>query len=509
MAGAASRVDTATVLFTDVVGSTSQRARIGEEAADRLRSAHDMFVRAAIETNRGTVVKHTGDGVMATFSAAVDAVAAGVAIQQAVDLHNRRGETERIVVRIGISVGDVTFEGDDCFGLPVVEAQRLEAAADGGKILCADIVRHLARGRGGHEFVVHGDLELKGIPGTVPTAEVRWEPLAEVATGAVEGAPLPPALASPSAFPLSGRTEIFERLVAEWKESASGSRRVVLLAGEPGVGKTRLATELALVARDQDALVLAGRCDEDLGLAFQPFVEALRFQLELADEVAPDRVARPERRRALPAGPGGRGAGTRRGPDALPTRSPSAPGCSRRSPGGCARPPPRCRCSWCSTTCIGPTHRRSRCSAISSTRPPTTASWCSGRIATPTWTGPIRWPARWPSSAGSGRSSGSRSTVSTVTGWHSSSNGRPATSSTTPASPSPTPSSPRPRATRSSSGRSCATWWRAARSSCATAAGPATSRWPTSACPRACARWWGGGSPGSTTTRSARCRWRR
>ena len=61
----------------------------------------------------------------------------------------------------------------------------------------------------------------------------------------------------------------------------------MLLAGEPGVGKTRLATEVALVARDQDALVLAGRCDEDLGLAFQPFVEALRFQLELPADVAP------------------------------------------------------------------------------------------------------------------------------------------------------------------------------------------------------------------------------
>ncbi len=287
MTGAERRVDTATVLFTDVVGSTSQRARIGEEAADRLRNAHDTFVNSAIEINRGVVVKHTGDGVMATFSAAVDAVGAAVAIQQAVDLHNRRGVTESIEVRIGISVGDVTFEGEDCFGLPVVEAQRLESAAQPGGILCADIVRHLARGRGGFEFSEYGDLELKGIPGTVPTAAVHWEALAEPTRGAVDQAPLPPALSSPSAFPLAGRTEIFDRLVAEWKESAAGSRRVVLLAGEPGVGKTRLATELALTARDQQALVLAGRCDEDLGLAFQPFVEALRFQLELPDDVAP------------------------------------------------------------------------------------------------------------------------------------------------------------------------------------------------------------------------------
>ena len=145
MAEAGERIDTATVLFTDLVGSTAQRSRIGEEAADVLRVKHDALITDAITAHRGTVVKHTGDGAMATFSAAVDAVAAAVAIQQAVDGHNRRGTDERMEVRVGISVGDVTFSGDDCFGLPVIEAQRLEAAADGGQILCAEIVRHLAR----------------------------------------------------------------------------------------------------------------------------------------------------------------------------------------------------------------------------------------------------------------------------------------------------------------------------------------------------------------------------
>src|SRR4051794_41982614 len=87
--------------------------------------------------------------MMATFPAAVDAVAAGIAIQQAVDGHNRRGADERMEVRVGISVGDVTFVEDDCFGLPVIEAQRLEAAAGGGQILCAGNVRHLRRGGGG------------------------------------------------------------------------------------------------------------------------------------------------------------------------------------------------------------------------------------------------------------------------------------------------------------------------------------------------------------------------
>jgi class 3 adenylate cyclase len=279
VAGDSQRIDTATVLFTDLVGSTALRSRIGEEAADRLRVEHDALVHGAIVANRGAVVKHTGDGAMATFSAAVDAVAAAVAIQQAVDGHNRRSADERMEVRVGISVGDVTFTDADCFGLPVIEAQRLEAAAEGGQILCADIVRHLARGRGGHEFVSVGDLELKGITEAVPAVAVQWEPIEHVAMP--RETPLPPVLASPSTFDLSGRSAELSMLVDAWKQSAEGQRKVVLVSGEPGIGKTRLATEAALVARHHGALVIGGRCDDELALPYQPFAEALRFQSEL------------------------------------------------------------------------------------------------------------------------------------------------------------------------------------------------------------------------------------
>lgn len=281
MPGAESRIDTATVLFTDLVGSTALRSRIGEEAADELRVEHDTLISDAIGINRGLVVKHTGDGVMATFSAAVDAVAAAVAIQQAVDGHNRRSTDERMEVRVGISVGDVTFTGDDCFGLPVIEAQRLEAAAEGGQILCAEIVRHLARGRGGHEFESVGDLRLKGITDPVPAVAVLWEPVVQVAMP--RETPLPAVLASPSAFDLAGRGDELAALVDGWKDSAEGRRKVVLISGEPGIGKTRLATETALIARHQGGLVLGGRCDEELALPYQPFAEAVRFQAELED----------------------------------------------------------------------------------------------------------------------------------------------------------------------------------------------------------------------------------
>ena len=281
MAVAGAQLGTVTVLFTDLVGSTALRARIGEEAADQLRVKHDTILSDAITTRGGVVVKNTGDGVMATFAAAANAVAAAVAVQQAVDGHNRRSPDERLEVRVGMSVGDVTAADGDYFGLPVIEAQRLEAAANGGQILCADIVCRLARGRGGHEFVDVGDLVLKGIPEPVPTMEIRWEPVVQVAMS--RETPLPSVLSGPRNFELAGRDEVLEQLAGVWKEAAAGRRQVVLLSGEPGVGKTRLAVETALVAHEQGALVLAGRCDEELALPYQPFAEALRFQVSLED----------------------------------------------------------------------------------------------------------------------------------------------------------------------------------------------------------------------------------
>ena len=86
-----------------------------------------------------------------------------------------------------------------------------------------------------------------------------------------------------------GRDGELERLGQLWKEAAAGERRVALLAGEPGVGKTRLAAELAQRAYDGGGVVLAGRCDEDLGVPFQPFVEALHHYVSHASELRPGR----------------------------------------------------------------------------------------------------------------------------------------------------------------------------------------------------------------------------
>jgi len=258
---------TAIVLFTDLVGSTELRSRLGEAAAEELRHQHDALVTGAVGGNTGTIVKNLGDGLMATFAGASDAVEAGIAIQQAIDRHNRAGGTA-LAVRIGISAGDVAFENDDCFGTPVIEAARLCAAADGGQILASEIVRWMAHA-GEATFTPVGNLELKGLSRPLPTVQVDWEPVAQ------SPVPLPTFLTDIGRI-FVGRDAELDRLGQLWKEAAAGERRVAFLAGEPGVGKTRLAAELATQVHDEGATVLAGRCDEDLGVPYQPFVEALR-----------------------------------------------------------------------------------------------------------------------------------------------------------------------------------------------------------------------------------------
>lgn len=255
-----------------MVGSTDVRMSVGEEMADRIRKTHDHLVSEVISGHGGTVVKGTGDGLIATFVGAADAVAASVAVHQAVDVWDP-GEAGPQTLRIGISAGDVTWDEGDCFGTPVIEAARLCAAAAGGQTFAADVVRVLARGRHGQQLVAVGALQLKGLAEPVTTYEVAWARL----DGPDDAAfPLPSALALDSEFCFVGRDGELRRLLDQWSAAESGTRGLTLLAGEPGIGKTRLASEAARGVHQRDGIVLYGRCDEDLGMSYQPFVEALQ-----------------------------------------------------------------------------------------------------------------------------------------------------------------------------------------------------------------------------------------
>jgi class 3 adenylate cyclase len=259
---------TCTILFTDLVGSTELRARLGDDAFDVRRRAHDRMLEDAVVRSGGEVVKHAGDGVMAVFAAAADALTCGVVIQQAVD-RERISADVPFVVRVGVSAGDVVEEDGDYHGTPVVEAARLCAAAQGGQILAGGIVRALAGSRGGHVFTPAGALELKGLAEPVEAFEVGW-------SRADAGGTVPLRLAEVAARGACvGRDAEIAALVDAWKLASTGTRRTALVAGEPGIGKTRLASELAARVVAHGGPALHGWCDEDLGVPYQPWVQAL------------------------------------------------------------------------------------------------------------------------------------------------------------------------------------------------------------------------------------------
>lgn len=286
MGGSNTVTETAIILVTDLQGSTELRSRVGEELAEQVRREHDRLLHDAVAQHGGTVVKGLGDGILARFDGASDAVSAAVTMQQAVDAYTRAHVDTPLAIRVGISAGDVSLEDEDCFGTPVIEASRLCADAEGGQIFVAELVRLLARGRGGHGFRTIGERELKGLAEAVLVDEVTWEPLADAPSGRDAIAPLtipmPSALASAPRFLYAGRREELEQAWTAWKASTEGHRQIVLLSGEPGMGKTRLATEIAHRANGEGAVVLFGRADEDVDTPYRPIVEVVRHLVEHA-----------------------------------------------------------------------------------------------------------------------------------------------------------------------------------------------------------------------------------
>ncbi len=267
-----------TFLFTDVVSSTELLGELGDEAGEKIRQSHFGHLRAAISTHGGTEVKSLGDGLMVVFSSPLGALSAAVAMQQAVEANGRQ-QARPVQVRIGLHAGEPIRAEDDYYGTPVVVAKRLCDRAEGNQILASGLVCDLVGRRGDHGFAFRhlGALSLKGLPEPVPACEVIWRlasPPAESAERAEPG-PLPLPLGREERVPLVGRSAELARLDEAWAAARLSERRLVLMGGEPGIGKSRLMSEFARRAHTEGALVIFGRCEEGMGVPYQPFVEAL------------------------------------------------------------------------------------------------------------------------------------------------------------------------------------------------------------------------------------------
>ena len=163
-----------TILFTDIVGSTDMTQRLGDTGAMTVLRVHDRIVRAALDRHEGVEVKHTGDGIMASFSSAAKALDCGIAIQRGFATHNRDAE-HPFHVRIGVSAGEPVTEQDDLFGAAVQLAARACDRAEAGAILASTAVRELCRGKT-FAFQQCGPFEMKGFDEEIHLFEVAWAP---------------------------------------------------------------------------------------------------------------------------------------------------------------------------------------------------------------------------------------------------------------------------------------------------------------------------------------------
>ena len=157
--GPASRV----ILFTDLVDSTGLNVRVGDRAFLELVREHNAVVRACLRRSSGVEFKHTGDGVAAWFTTPADAVESAMAMNEDLDRASLLHPDLPLLVRCGISSGEPLGNEGDLFGLSVVRAARLCAAATAGEVLVGPEIVELARAHG-VVFRSRGQMLLKGFP---------------------------------------------------------------------------------------------------------------------------------------------------------------------------------------------------------------------------------------------------------------------------------------------------------------------------------------------------------
>ncbi|MDF3336632.1 BTAD domain-containing putative transcriptional regulator [Mycolicibacterium septicum] len=268
-----------TFLLTDIEGSTAA----WEADADAMALAlarHDELVEQVVTSRGGRLIKTRGEGdaTFSVFDRPSAAAAAAIELQDAI-LHEPWPLAEPMRIRISLHTGEAELRDGDYFGRAVNRAARLRSQASGGQILCSGATAELVIDSLSDDvaLVDLGMRQLKNLARPEHIFELRLqtaESPPQTSDTPIERPAMPAVLAGPG--PFVGRARELAELLTDWHQTVLAGTRAVLIAGEPGVGKTRLAGEWGRQAYDQGAVVLYGRSDEDLGAPYQPFAEALR-----------------------------------------------------------------------------------------------------------------------------------------------------------------------------------------------------------------------------------------
>jgi class 3 adenylate cyclase/tetratricopeptide (TPR) repeat protein len=282
---------TVTFLFTDIEGST-QLWDAHPELMEQALVRHDAILRGAIDAHGGFVFATGGDGVAAAFQRAGEAIAAAVEAQRCL-LAEEWPDSVTLRVRMALHTGEAQERGSDYFGPPLNRAARLMGAARGGQVVVSDVTAAVVAGRAGVELVDLGVQRLRGVAEPMRAFGVHADGLASwpdgvsararPLEGARRGSNLP---GEGEPQPFVGRHTELDTLREWWGDQTT---RMLLLTGEAGVGKTRLATAFAREVERDGVPVLYGRAVEAEGSSYEPVLGALRHFIANDGEL--DRLA--------------------------------------------------------------------------------------------------------------------------------------------------------------------------------------------------------------------------
>src|SRR5215213_3572049 len=254
-------------MMTDIIGSAAlQRAR-GDRDADDILRLHAGIVSDHVVAFGGRVRKSLGDGLLISFPSAVAAVRAAAAIQAALQKHNIADPQRAVEIRIGLHTGEVAEQDGDLYGQAVHAAARVVAVAVGGQILASDEVRKHTELQVDWSFLDSGLFWLRGFPERWRLYEVSWNHTSAAARTSTVPAPLAPLVDR------NAERAMLHQLIGA---ALGGHGRLALVAGEPGVGKSRLAAEIGDESQARGMRMLIGHCVQMSGAPpYLPYVEII------------------------------------------------------------------------------------------------------------------------------------------------------------------------------------------------------------------------------------------